>query len=167
MLHAVWRWTKDIEMQIVDEIEDLYPVIHVCSGISGLGDYRLDSQIPVVYDLARKDKKTLPPNMKGDMGWLPFKDGIADAVISDPPYSMKRYGKEYPKFVSELARITKPGGKIIFLCPWVLQHKTLTPLRFWLRPSGETAAMFSYKILSVSVKTNGQIGDYVNYASDA
>jgi hypothetical protein len=48
----------------------------------------------------------------------PFSDATFDASFADPPYSPKdseRYGLPYPsatKVLAELARVTKPGGKI-------------------------------------------------------
>jgi len=49
---------------------------------------------------------------------LPFPDEYFDAAFADPPYSVedaKRYGLKYPPakaVLRELARVTKPGGKI-------------------------------------------------------
>lgn len=49
---------------------------------------------------------------------LPFADCTFDASFADPPYSPKdseRYGLPYPsatKVITELARVTKTGGKI-------------------------------------------------------
>lgn len=49
---------------------------------------------------------------------LPFDDCFFDSAFADPPYSptdAKRYGMKYPparSVLREMARVTKPGGKI-------------------------------------------------------
>ncbi len=49
---------------------------------------------------------------------LPFADGTFDSAFADPPYSpsdAKRYGLPYPPartVLAEMARVTKPGGRI-------------------------------------------------------
>ena len=49
---------------------------------------------------------------------LPFNDNSFDSAFADPPYSVqdaKRYGFKYPParmVLREMARVTKPGGKI-------------------------------------------------------
>lgn len=164
MIRANWRWTLDIESEILNELKGVQgKVIHVCSGSSGIGDIRLDR----FFDLenqkteshGRAKKNAGCPNLKGDMRYLPIKSGSAGLVICDPPYDTK-HGKDWvQQLISELARITAPGGKMILLSPWVLQHRTLQPVRIWLRPAGP-GSFPSYKILSVSVKVNGQITDY-------
>lgn len=60
---------------------------------------------------------------------LPFLDCTFDASFADPPYSptdSKRYGLPYVsarKVLAELARVTKPGGKIGLL------HKFIPPTK--------------------------------------
>jgi hypothetical protein len=62
---------------------------------------------------------------------LPFADNHFDASFADPPYSPKdseRYGLPYPsatKVITELARVTKPGGKIGLLHEFIPPTKRL------------------------------------------
>ena len=160
MIRPNWKWTDDIEAEILRELNGIRGrVVHICSATSGIGDVRLDRWESMTY---KDDRKIWgQPNVKGDFCYLPFKSGIAGATICDPPYSPTRQGKYFPGLIEELVRITVPGGKIIFLCPWVLQHQTIRPVRLWLRPAGVPKGAFpSYKILSISIKTNSQLGDF-------
>lgn len=92
-------------------------VIHLCSGSSRLG---------ICVDLVEK------ADIKADVCYLPFRNGIADTVICDPPYEgatchkkgMKKHegGALYAasvshrkQLLSEIKRITKLGGMLIFL----------------------------------------------------
>ncbi len=163
MIKACWRWTADIEAEIVREIEGLYPVIHVCSGSSGIGDIRIDRffdqrrQLVESHGVLKKLSGT--PNTRADMRFLPIRSGTAAAVISDPPYDIRRFKAELPLLLNELVRITAPRGKVIMLCPWVMYHPTLKVMWSWLRKPG-IQSFPTYKILSVSMKENGQITDY-------
>jgi hypothetical protein len=62
---------------------------------------------------------------------LPFDDGHFDASFADPPYSptdAERYGLPYisaTKILGELARVTKPGGKIGLLHEFIPPTKRL------------------------------------------
>lgn len=166
MFFAKFRWTLDIEKEILKEIEGIYPIAHICSGASGVGDIRIDKiLLDDTYQTAEHEGCRIfgKPNLCGDMCDLPLKSGAFRAVICDPPYDMKQHGKQLPLLFSELARITAPGGKVIFLAPWIIQNEVLEPKRIWLRPAGIRKGAFPvYKILSISYKTNGMIGDYVN-----
>lgn len=160
MIRANWKWTNDIEAEILQELDGVKGrIAHICSASSGIGDIRLDRWASLDY----KDQRKIfgQPNICGDMCYLPIKSGIAAATICDPPYSPTRQGKHFPGLINELVRITAPQGKIIFVCPWILQHKAIEPKSVWLRPAGiDKGAFPSYKILSISIKRNGQLGDY-------
>ena len=166
MFFAKFRWTLDIEDEIRKEIEGIYPVAHICSGASGVGDFRLDKVLlDGTWQSSDHEGRRIfgKPNLCGDMTMLPFRSGAFKAVICDPPYDMKQFGKQLPLLFSELIRITAPRGKVIFLAPWIIQNEVLEPKKIWLRPAGIRKGAFpTYKILSVSYKTNGQIGDYVH-----
>lgn len=62
---------------------------------------------------------------------LPFEDCTFDAAFADPPYSpgdSKRYGLPYisaNKILAELARVTRPGGKIGLLHEFIPKSKGL------------------------------------------
>lgn len=153
MIIANWRWTKNIELQILEQIKGLYPVVHICTGSSLVGDVRLDRW----YDPSKPSA-----NVRGDMCTLPFKSGCAAAVVCDPPYNEKRYGKQFPLLLSELERITKPTGKILLLFKNIPQFRCCEIVGIWLHPAGiDKGAYPIYKVLSESIKTNGQIEDYM------
>ncbi len=158
MIKANWKWTNDIEDEILKELQGVKGIIlHVCSATAGIGDVRIDRWSNPKYSGGRRNFGL--PNVIADYRYLPIKSGVCGAVVCDPPYSPERRGKEFPEVVEELVRVTAPRGKIIWVCPWILQHTTVKPLRFWLRASSRFP---SYKILSISQKVNGQIGDYEN-----
>lgn len=62
---------------------------------------------------------------------LPFPDNHFDSSFADPPYSpkdAKRYNLPYPssrKVLTELARVTKPGGRIGILHKFIPVSKGL------------------------------------------
>ena len=150
MIRPEWKWTNDIEDVVLREVNGVDgPVIHVCSGTSGIGDLRIDKWFSTVQ------RRRIPglPNVRADYTALPVRSGAAAAVICDPPYSPLRNGKYLPMVVHELVRITKLGGKIIWVCPWILCHQTLRLLRLHMRPMGKYP---SYKIISVSEKIQGE-----------
>lgn len=154
MIIANWRWTKDIETKILDEIKGLYPIVHVCSGDSSIGDIRIDRWF---------NPNNPKVSVKADMCSLPLKNACAAAVITDPPYDEKRHSKSYPLLINECVRILKPSGKLIFLHRWIPQASVLYPKRIFLRPAGIAKGAYpTYKILSISIKINGQISDYTN-----
>ena len=160
MIKANWRWTKDIDNEILSQLEGISGrIVHVCSGFSGIGDIRIDRFFNPNQNVIKDSRVSGLPNVKADMRYLPVRSGRCGAVICDPPYNMKRHEKEYPLLIEELVRITAPRGKIIWVCPWILQHPAIEPKEIWLRKSA-TGSNPGYKILSISIKTNGQIGDY-------
>lgn len=61
------------------------------------------------------------PDLVADVTALPLADGIFDLVLADPPYSREdaaRYGTSMvnrPKALRELARVTRPGGTLVWL----------------------------------------------------
>ena len=153
MIQPNWKWTNDIEDEIIKEITGLRGlVVHICSGTSGLGEVRIDRYFSDKY----LGQRRIPglPNIISDYRHLPLKSKCAAAVICDPPYSLKRRAKEYPEMVSELCRITAWGGVILFVAPWVIYHKTLEVKKLFIRP---ISTFPSYKLLSISQKTNDQI----------
>jgi len=96
-----WTWPEQVEDFITARAEGF--TIHVMNGNSSLGDIRID-------------KFTDNTDIKADALWLPIKSEVADTVISDPPWAMDYVLK--PKFMSELRRVLKFGGQLIFNAPW-------------------------------------------------
>lgn len=159
MIKPEWKWTQDIEDEILGELPtDGGLVVHVCSGTSGIGDIRIDRYFERGKGKDPVRRNPGQPNVKADMNYLPIRSGIAAATICDPPYSRLARAR-FNQHVEELVRITKPGGKVIFLAPWIIQHSVLIPVRLFLRR--KKAKNFpSYKILSISIKGNAQMGDF-------
>jgi hypothetical protein len=162
MIKAIWRWTIDIDKEILHQIEGCSgKIANICSGFSGIGNIRIDRFFAPDQKIIKDNRVCGLPNVKADMRRLPIQSGSCSIVICDPPYDMKRYQKEYPVLIDELVRITAPGGKIIWICPWILQHPAIEPTFFWLRKSA-AGSNPQYKIMSISVKTNGQLDDYTS-----
>jgi len=160
MINPTWRWTKDIDNEVVAQLVNIKkPVVHVCSGFSGIGDVRIDRYFNHDQKVFKDSRVCGLPNLKGEFTKLPIKSGVCGAVVCDPPYDMKRYGKDYNFLISELVRILAPAGKLIFVCPWILYHTSVYPEEIFLRNPGEKS-MQAYKILSISKKINLQISDF-------
>lgn len=82
------------------------------------------------------NKIIVKPNIVSDIENLPIKDNYFDLVLSDPPYS-KEDAKKYNqkklvnkrKALQELARVTRPGGHIVWLDLIVpIYKKTITEM---------------------------------------
>jgi hypothetical protein len=146
MIKPNWRWTKDIEDVVLQEITKRSgPVVHVCSGSSGIGDVRIDKW----FGKVEKRRCSGQPNIRADYRDLPIKTGSAAVTICDPPYSPTKHGKHLPIVLGELIRITAPGGLLIWVCPWIPFDPVLELLKLFLRPIKPHP---SYKIVSVSRK---------------
>lgn len=153
-----WFWTsKNIKevLKILPQCDR--PVFHICSGVSSIGDIRLDrSYIHGIEGHTDPAKFQGSANVLGDMTRLPFKNGVAGSVICDPPY---KYSFIKPNLISELIRICKPGGKIVFIAPWVPCSAITKVLDTQLWKVGKNRPY--HKIMSILVKANGQIEDYL------
>lgn len=77
--------------------------VHVMNGNSNLGNLRIDAY-------------TQNTDIRADALSLPLKDAVADTVVCDPPWMMDYRLK--PKLMSELRRILKFGGILVFNAPW-------------------------------------------------
>jgi len=159
-----WSWNIGDIKTIRAELDDcISPVFHICSGASIIGDYRIDRypvnknnelmHRPVDY----RDRKH--PNILGDMLNIPFKSGVADTVVCDPPYDYNFFKSScFDGLVNELVRILKPRGKLLFYSPWVVYHPNLSILKLLPSITGKNRSY--YKVLCVSQKKNAQLGDY-------
>jgi len=154
-----WFWTvENIEAitKLLPQLES--PIIHICSGISKIGDIRLDrSYLNIPLDRpAYSNRNRGNPNIKGDMENTPFKDSVAGSIICDPPY---KYDFTKKELINELVRICKPRGKIVFIAPWIPNHKAIKVINTDLWKVGRNGAY--HKIRTMFYKSNGQIGDYI------
>jgi len=153
-----WFWTSTNINKVLKLIPQLNkPIFHICSGVSNIGDVRIDrSFIDLPFDGKYPIEYQGSCNIMGDMVNLPLKDSCAGSVICDPPY---KYDFTKPELISELVRICKPRGKIIFIAPWIPNHKNITVLNTDLWKVGSNGAY--HKIRTMFYKSNGQLGDYI------
>jgi ubiquinone/menaquinone biosynthesis C-methylase UbiE len=101
-LQAAWVWPVQVEKKIKSYIKGYS--INICSGLSSLGDVKIDLQ------------PQLLAVQKVDMNALPFPDNTFDTVISDPPWKLNFFKRQKPFF--EAVRVCKSGGRIIYNCCW-------------------------------------------------
>jgi hypothetical protein len=163
-----WAWkTNDIKLILQHLDKAPPPIIHICSGSSGIGDVRLDRYNVKSFDTDGakrfRDAYKGSPTLLGHMNSLPFKDGIAGTIICDPPYDAElfkkgRFDDDLELLVNEFVRILKPSGKIIFYAPWIIKHTVLELINIIPNNIGDKRKYF--KLFSVSFKSNGQLGDY-------
>jgi SAM-dependent methyltransferase len=86
-------------------------VLHVCSGALPRGEgIRVDIRPEAM------------PDFISDGRALPFADGSIAGAMCDPPYceeyAQSLYGVEYPRpshLLTEVARVVRPGGRIVFV----------------------------------------------------
>jgi len=97
----VWRFPEQVEDFIASQCKGF--TVHVMNGNSALGDLRIDAY-------------TTNTDIRADVFHLPLKDAIADTVVCDPPWMMDYKFK--PALASELRRILKFGGIMVFRAPW-------------------------------------------------
>lgn len=93
-----WRFPQIVEHEIAKWI--VSPCLHVCSGLSLLGDIRLD-----LHERA---------DVKADMGLLPFKRGHFASVIWDPPYEGANLWNTKGA-LAEMRDCLRVGGRLIVL----------------------------------------------------
>jgi len=160
--NALWAWTIPDSKLILKLIENKTCVVHVCSGVSNIGNIRLDRCFV-------KMKPTRPwhlkyrsnPNIIGDMNNIPLKSTIADAVVYDPPYDFNYLNSNgYNNAIEEIIRITMVGGLIICISPWLFCHPALSLKE--IIPKAINDKKSFCKLISIYIKSNGLIGDYVN-----
>jgi len=158
-----WAWNNnDISLILSESATLVYPIVHICSGSSNIGNIRIDIVNTKLFSnngWGHREKYRGIPNILGDMNRIPLKDSSAGGVICDPPYDTKFFdGDGFNEMVRELIRICKPNGKILFYSPWVITHPAIELLNIIPKKTG---AKRSYmKLLSIHRKWNGQIGDY-------
>lgn len=83
-------WPKDVEKFLENNLAGL--TLHVCCGISKLGDVRLDLFQPNI-------------DVRADASKLPFVDKSFDTILSDAPYNSKFQWNH--DLLSEMSRVSK------------------------------------------------------------
>ena len=152
-----WFWTQTNIENVLKLLPGLQkPIFHICSGVSNIGDVRLDRSF-IVLPLNGKYPIQYQGSchLKGDMCNIPFKSGVAGSVICDPPY---RYKFNDKTLIQELVRICKPTGNILFIAPWIPRTDVLRVKYYDLWKCGNNPY---YKIASISQKVQSQIEDYL------
>ena len=87
-------------------------ILHICAGT-----------LPVGEGLARVDiRREVSPDVVGDGCALPIRDGVAPAVMIDPPYTPEYardlYQTSYPRpahLLAEASRVARPGAPVAML----------------------------------------------------
>lgn len=97
-----WRFPEAVEDFIASQCEGY--TVHVMCGESQLGNLRIDKYVETA-------------DIHADvLEGLPIGDEVADTVVCDPPWTMDNRDK--PRLMSEIRRILKFGGKLIFNSTW-------------------------------------------------
>jgi len=112
-----WAWPGEVEEFLKVRAKGF--TIHVCNGSSQLGDLTID--------------KYMPADIVGDMYNLPFRTGIADTIICDPPWGIPRHVRH--KLVFELRRTLRLGGSLLFNAPWIPRIPGLELKEIWVSES--------------------------------
>jgi hypothetical protein len=160
LFDARWTWTELEQKNCLKALSKCdTPVLHVCSGSSSVGDILLD-RVKIDYEhLTGFQEHRGHANVLGSMLDIPFKNSSFPTVLCDPPYDYKWFENGiYQGMVDEIVRVTKIGGKILFYAPSVFTHPALELIETKYSQMGQRCY---FKILSTSIKKNGQIGDYV------
>jgi len=84
-LQEAWVWPEKVENKIRSLL--LGRSINICSGLSSLGDVKVD--------LEPRD----PDVLKAEMENLPFDDETFDSVLSDPPWKTNFFHRQKPFFI--------------------------------------------------------------------
>ena len=120
---AFTQETRDVINSAVSREGPDATIINLCSGSWGYG-ITLDRNTYEGFD---------PPHIIADVQALPFRDGIADVIIFDPPFSKKfkamykgAYYANRRQVFQEVLRILKPGGLLIFSHYFVPHFRVLT-----------------------------------------
>lgn len=97
-----WAWPRDVREWVLERTHGR--VLNICSGSSRIGDVQIDAD-PLVE-----------PDIVADMDSLPIQPRSFDTVVSDPPWNMDYFERQNPFY--EAIRAVKPGGTLIYNCPW-------------------------------------------------
>ena len=118
-LQECWVWPEKVSDEIRKYIFGRGKSLNICSGLSDLGDVKIDID---------------PLNsavQKADMNKLPFKDNTFDVVLSDPPWKLNFFKRMKPFF--EAVRVCRSSGTIIYNCTWRPTNKFVKLEKVFLR----------------------------------
>lgn len=115
-------WPEQVEAVLADLL--VSPSLHVCCGLSQLGDVRFDAD------------PNNSPHVLGDAARLPFKDRSFASVLCDPPYNGKMQWNH--DLLSELSRVA--DRRIVF------QHWFMP-----ISPNGNWKKLRAFKLSDVLV----------------
>lgn len=113
-----WRFPRLVSKWFEDFCEG-YLSLSVCCGASNVGTVRLDLD------------PSMSPTVQGAMHELPIKSCSFDRVISDPPWGINFFHRQWPFF--ELVRVTKVGGLIAINSTWIPYSKAVAEVQCWVR----------------------------------
>lgn len=99
-----WRFPRHVSKWFEEFVEGGLS-LNVCAGGSRIGNVKLDLD------------STLNPHIQGAMHELPFKSEAFDRVISDPPWGINFFHRNWPFF--ECVRVCKVGGLIAINSTWI------------------------------------------------
>lgn len=109
-----FTWTETID-KFVKSIVIERPLLNVCSGISDLGDIKVDNY--------------MPSDVRADWCHLPFNDNEFAAVFCDPPWDAS-YKKDCANFCKEAQRV----APILYLMsPWIWGTSKANLVNCWIR----------------------------------
>jgi len=86
-----------------------------------------------------------------DMRSLPFANCVFDVSLSDPPWHLNLFQRFRPFY--ELVRVTKVGGRIIYVATWIPESKAVELEKLMVRQSAKFA---NASIVSVFKKTTDE-----------
>lgn len=120
-----WAWTDGFARFISDRVEG--ESLKVCTGVRPICDVNVDIDV----DGTQADQY-------GDMFDLPFTANAFDTVVCDPPWR-DLSTEDRADLISELVRVCRPEGKVIFNAPWILDHEAVSNTDFRVRQEDDFA----------------------------
>jgi len=137
-----WSWPEQVSDFIESRARGF--TVHVMNGSSQFGDLRID-------------KYTETTDIRADALWLPMKSGIADTVVSDPPWDMDYVWR--PRLMSEIRRILKFGGQLIFNAPWCPKCPGLQLESIWC-PTWQLMTFRHISLIFVLTKVKSRLFEF-------
>jgi len=111
----IWSWPRSVENFIFTKAKGF--TLHVCSGQSKIGNVKVD-----LYEDC---------DVRADMCSLPFKPGVFDTVICDPPWKIRSALRG--RLLCELRDVLRPEGVLILNSTWLPAIPGLVIKEIWAR----------------------------------